>query len=117
MKLVILLSLASGTSSFVSKSPAEVTTGTTELSAITRRKAITLSSGLLFGALAGPRPSHSSTANPVFEDEINYEPSQQAHGDLLDVNNAFVVRRSYLASSDFNDARCDESRLTLVHVG
>jgi len=88
MKLVILLSLASGTSSFVSKSPAEVTT---ELSAITRRKAITLSSGLLFGALAGPRPSHSSTANPVFEDEINYEPSQQAHGDLLDVNNAFVV--------------------------
>ena len=92
MKLVFTLSLASGARAFLPPSAANHSTST-ELSAVTRRKAITLASGVFLGALAGgPDSSHSSTANPVFEDEINYEPSQQAHGDLLDVNNAFVVR-------------------------
>jgi len=96
MKLAVvsILSLASGTSAFVATSNANQAK-TTELSAISRRKAITLSSGFFLGALAGPGPSHSSTANPVFEDEINYEPSQQAHGELIDVNNAFVVRHTW----------------------
>lgn len=53
---------------------------------------MSVTSGLLLGTLAAPNPGHSrSTANPRFDDEVNFEPSQQARGVKIDINGAFVV--------------------------
>jgi hypothetical protein len=65
----------------------------TELpAALSRRSVISLTSGFLLGTLASPKPGHSrSTANPQFDSEVNFEPSQQAKGTKIDINGAFVV--------------------------
>ncbi len=48
---------------------------------------------------AAPKPSLArGTANPAFEDEVNFEPSQQARGEKIDINNAFVVSTESLVS-------------------
>lgn len=92
MKLfpVALLSLATAAHAFAPSrlsGPSE----STELSALSRRSVISVTSGFLLGTLASPRVSNAGTANPFFEEEINWEPSQMATGNKLDVNGAFVV--------------------------
>jgi len=48
------------------------------------------------GVHAAPKPSLArGTANPAFEEEVNFEPSQQARGEKIDINNAFVVREEF----------------------
>jgi hypothetical protein len=63
----------------------------TELAAImTRRDALLAASGMVVGAFAPI--ANAGTANPFLEEEINFEPSQQARSDKIDINGAFVVR-------------------------
>ncbi|KAL7548408.1 hypothetical protein ACHAWF_011697 [Thalassiosira exigua] len=95
MKLLAIIAISSAASAqaFVPISPSG-DKALTELSAVSRsrRSVISVASGFLLGTLAGPRPGHSqSTANPFFEDEVNFEPSQQARGDKIDINGAFVI--------------------------
>ena len=73
--------------------PTPTETKPTELSAaLSRRSVISVTSGFLLGTLAAPNPGHSrSTANPQFDGEVNFEPSQQARGEKIDINGAFVV--------------------------
>ncbi len=59
---------------------------------MSRRSVFCVTSGFLFGVCSAPKPSLAGTANPAFVDEVNFEPSQQARGDKIDINNAFVVR-------------------------
>jgi photosystem II PsbU protein len=62
----------------------------TELSAVSRRDALLTGTGLIFGAFARPRAA-AATSNTFMEEEVNYEPSQQARSNKVDVNGAFVV--------------------------
>eukprot|EP00804_Cyclotella_cryptica_P030928 CCRYP_019612-RC/>CCRYP_019612-RC protein AED:0.10 eAED:0.10 QI:209/1/1/1/1/1/3/238/154 len=61
----------------------------TELAAMSRRDALLSGSGIIFGAFAPV--AHAGTANPFLEEEINFEPSQQARSDKVDINGAFVI--------------------------
>ena len=47
-------------------------------------------SGFALGILV-PKVVNAGTANPFFEKEINFEPSQMARNDKIDINGAFVV--------------------------
>ena len=47
-------------------------------------------SGFVLGVLL-PKVVNAGTANPFFEKEINFEPSQMARNDKIDINGAFVV--------------------------
>ena len=49
------------------------------------------SAGFMLGTLVAPNPSHAGTANPFFEQEVNFEPSQAATSDKIDINGAIVV--------------------------
>ena len=49
------------------------------------------SAGFMLGTLAAPNPSHAGTANPFFEQEVNFEPSQAATSEKIDINGAIVV--------------------------
>ena len=62
---------------------------TTELFALSRRQFIPACSALIFGAKA----ASAGTANPFMVEEINFEPSQLARPDKVDINGAFVVSR------------------------
>ena len=46
--------------------------------------------GFILGTLAAPHPSYAGTANPFFEAEINYEPSQAATSNKIDINGAII---------------------------
>jgi photosystem II PsbU protein len=60
---------------------------------------LSVTSGFVWGMQAAPKPSLArGTANPAFEDEVNFEPSQQARGEKIDINNAFVVSTESLVS-------------------
>lgn len=48
-------------------------------------------SGFVLGTVMAPKVVNAGTANPFFEKEINFEPSQAARGDKIDINGAFVV--------------------------
>ncbi|KAL9182992.1 hypothetical protein ACHAXT_004271 [Thalassiosira profunda] len=88
MKLLAAITLATAGTSQAFAPTAHTARGSTELAALSRRSVI---SGFLLGTLAAPNPSHAGTGNPFFEEEVNYEPSQQARGDKIDINGAFVV--------------------------
>jgi photosystem II PsbU protein len=94
--LVAILFMAAATQAFVGPihpSSIETKSTSTELAAMSRRSALSITSGFLLGVHAAPKPSLArGTANPAFEDEVNFEPSQQARGEKIDINNAFVVR-------------------------
>ena len=94
--LVAILFMAAATQAFVGPiHPSSIETKSstsTELAAMSRRSALSITSGFLLGVHAAPKPSLArGTANPAFEDEVNFEPSQQARGEKIDINNAFVV--------------------------
>jgi len=99
MKLlsVVILSMAAVSQAFVGPiiHPSSIESKTsTELSAnvLSRRSVLSVTSGFLLGVHAAPKPSLArGTANPAFEEEVNFEPSQQARGEKIDINNAFVV--------------------------
>ncbi|KAL3817297.1 hypothetical protein ACHAXA_003218 [Cyclostephanos tholiformis] len=96
MKLGIIaaLSIIVASEAFVGPiRPTSTKTEPTELSAaLSRRSVISLTSGVILGTLASPKPGQSrSTANPQFDSEVNFEPSQQARGEKIDINGAFVV--------------------------
>lgn len=64
--------------------------------AASRREAllnVVRGSGFVLGTLMAPKVVSAGTANPFFEEEVNYEPSQAARGDKIDINGAFVVSR------------------------
>lgn len=63
----------------------------TQLMVTTSRRSMIQSAGFILGTLAAPSPSHAGTANPFFEREINFEPSQQATSNKVDINGAIVV--------------------------
>lgn len=70
-------------------------TSTTALSA-SRRDALLQTvrvGGLIVGSVLASQPEVASagTANPFFNEEVNWEPSQMVKGDKVDVNGAFVV--------------------------
>ncbi len=89
-----ILSLAAIKQAFVCQIHPSVKSKSTELSAVlSRRSMLCVTSGFLLGVQAATKPSLArGTANPAFEDEVNFEPSQQARGEKIDINNAFVVR-------------------------
>lgn len=90
MKLYILSALPL-TSAFVGPIfPAPKHTSDTQLMATTSRRSMLQSAGFFLGALAAPSPSHAGTANPFFEEEVNFEPSQAATANKIDVNGAIV---------------------------
>ena len=89
MKLALALCALPIAAAFV---PAAPHRKTTQLSAISRRDALVAGSGVLFGAFA-PKAA-IATSNTFVEDDrnqVNFEPSQQARSDKIDVNGAFVV--------------------------
>jgi hypothetical protein len=96
LSLVAIIFMAAATQAFVGPihpSSIETKSTSTELAAMSRRSALSITSGFLLGVHAAPKPSLArGTANPAFEDEVNFEPSQQARGEKIDINNAFVVR-------------------------
>ena len=58
----------------------------------TRRSVLIQTAGVILGTLtARPTPSHAGTANPFFVEEVNFEPSQAATSDKIDINGAIVV--------------------------
>ena len=63
----------------------------TQLMATTSRRSMIQSAGFILGTLAAPSPSHAGTANPFFEEEVNFEPSQQATSNKIDINGAIIV--------------------------
>lgn len=64
---------------------------TTELTAISRRDALLAGTGLVIGTMVRPNVASAGTANPFLEEEVNFEPSQMAKPDKVDINGAFVV--------------------------
>lgn len=64
---------------------------TTELTAISRRDALLAGTGLVIGTMVRPNAASAGTANPFLEEEVNFEPSQMAKPDKVDINGAFVV--------------------------
>lgn len=97
MKLLSLVALSAAASARAFVAPAPPPDGTsTQLSAMTRRnlgrKVALIGSGFVQGTLASPQRGRAGTANPFFEEEVNYEPSQMYTGDRIDVNGAIVVR-------------------------
>jgi hypothetical protein len=89
----ITLSLVASASAFVG--PGGPQKSTTCLSAISSRRDALLNvmrgSGFVLGTVVAPRIANAGTANPFFAEEINFEPSQMARGDKIDINGAFVV--------------------------
>uniref|UniRef100_A0A7S2PCA6 Photosystem II 12 kDa extrinsic protein n=1 Tax=Skeletonema marinoi TaxID=267567 RepID=A0A7S2PCA6_9STRA len=63
----------------------------TQLMATTSRRSMIQSAGFILGTLAAPSPSHAGTANPFFEEEVNFEPSQQTTSNKIDINGAIIV--------------------------
>ena len=87
----ISLSLISSASGFVG--PLTPRERSTSLCA-SRRDAllnVVRGSGILIGMVMAPKDVNAGTANPFFEKEINFEPSQMAKNDKIDINGAFVV--------------------------
>lgn len=98
MKLsgVIFYSIASAAHAFVGPIFPSQETKAPALSAVSRRSMLCTTSGFLLGTLFAPNPSHSrGTANPFFDDEVNFEPSQMARPDKIDINGAFVVSTKF----------------------
>lgn len=92
ISLASALFLAAGVNAFVGPIFPTSELPVPALSAISRRSVIVTGAGFILGTLSAPGPSHSrGTANPFFGEEINFEPSQQAKGDKIDINGAFVV--------------------------
>ena len=91
MKLY-LLSVLPLASAFVGPIfPKQASDTQTQLMATTSRRSMIQSVGFILGTLAAPSPSHAGTANPFFEAEVNFEPSQQSTSDKVDINGAIIV--------------------------
>lgn len=86
MKLLVAIYALPLAASFAPKTHHDTKTA---LAAMSRRDALLSGSGIIFGAFAPV--AHAGTANPFLEEEINFEPSQQARSDKVDINGAFVV--------------------------
>jgi hypothetical protein len=85
MKIVLAFCVLPFATSFV---PTTKRVATIELAAMSRRDALlTLGTGMLLNAPV----ANAGTANPFLEEEINFEPSQMARQDKIDINGAFVV--------------------------
>lgn len=100
MKLSLALCTLPIVAAFV-PAPHDFKRSTTTLSAVSRRDAIATGSGLIFGALLARPRAAAATSNTFMQEEVNFEPSQQARSDKIDINGAFVVSRCY----DFNTCR------------
>src|SRR5210317_1301637 len=92
MKLYLLAAFPLASTAFVGPIFPSTTkhASDTQLMAVSRRSMIR-SAGFMLGTLAAPNPSHAGTANPFFEQEVNFEPSQAATSEKIDINGAIVV--------------------------
>ncbi len=93
MKLYLLtaLPLASAFVGPIFPSTKQQSSDTQLMATSTSRRSMIQSAGFILGTLAAPNPSHAGTANPFFEAEVNFEPSQQSTSDKVDINGAIVV--------------------------
>lgn len=92
MKFYILSALLPLASGFVGPIfPQQASYDTQTQLMMTSRRSMIQSAGFILGTLAAPHPSNAGTANPFFEKEVNYEPSQQSTADKVDINGAIVV--------------------------
>ena len=91
MKLYLLAALPLASAFVGPIFPSTQQPSDTQLMATTSRRSMIQSAGFILGTLAAPNPSHAGTANPFFEREINFEPSQQSTSDKVDINGAIVV--------------------------
>ena len=92
MKLYLLSAILPLASGFVGPIFPQQASGDTQTQLMmTSRRSMIQSAGFILGTLAAPHPSHAGTANPFFEKEVNYEPSQQSTADKVDINGAIVV--------------------------
>jgi photosystem II PsbU protein len=92
----VALSLLSPASAFVGPIfPAHESSNTCLSATSSRRDAlinVVRGSGFVLGTVLGfPTASKAGTANPFFLEEVNFEPSQMARNDKIDINGAFVV--------------------------
>ncbi|EED92635.1 predicted protein [Thalassiosira pseudonana CCMP1335] len=95
MKVTLLVALSTVGTISAFTGPIFPSTSTTALSA-SRRDALLQTArvgGLIVGSVLASQPEVASagTANPFFNEEVNWEPSQMVKGDKVDVNGAFVV--------------------------
>ena len=96
MKLTAAVTILFATSASAFVGPVFPARESTSLCATSSRRDALLNivrgSGFVLGTAMAPGAVNAGTANPFFEEEINYEPSQAARGDKIDINGAFVVR-------------------------